>query len=74
MLVLQMIGYSTLMQQLGLANIRELEDFMIGECFYAGIITGKLDQQKQCLHVHDAISRDVRSTGLKPILQGLHDW
>ena len=28
-----MIPYATLMHQLGLANIRQLEDFVIGECF-----------------------------------------
>ena len=70
----QMIPYTMLMQQLGLDNIRQLEDFVIGECFYAGIIKGKLDQQKQCLHVDDAISRDIRREELGSILQGLHNW
>ena len=71
---MQMIPYATLRQQLGIDNIRQLEDFVIGECFYAGIIKGKLDQHKQCLHVHDAISRDIRREELVSILQGLRNW
>ncbi|KAK9798162.1 hypothetical protein WJX73_002829 [Symbiochloris irregularis] len=70
----KMIAYATLMQQLSLSNIRELEDFVIGECFYAGIIKGKLDQQKQCLHVHDAISRDIAPAQLHSVLHGLKCW
>lgn len=70
----KMISYAVLMQQLSLANIRQLEDFVINECFYAGIIRGKLDQQKQCLHVHDAISRDVPREDLGQILEGLDRW
>ena len=72
--VLQMIPYAILMQQLGISNIRQLEDFVIGECFYAGIIKGKLDQQQQCLHVYDAISRDIRREELGSILDGLQNW
>ena len=59
---------------MGLANIRELEDLLITDCFHSGIIKGKLDQKQQCLEVHEGIGRDVRPTELQPILTGLHIW
>jgi len=31
--------------------VRQLEDFIITECFYTNIIGGKLDQKKACLQV-----------------------
>ncbi|KAL3133270.1 hypothetical protein ABBQ38_007151 [Trebouxia sp. C0009 RCD-2024] len=43
------ITYSELTSQLGISSIRELEDMIITECFYKGIVSGKLDQQKRCL-------------------------
>lgn len=71
---MQMIPYAILMQQLGLSSIRELEDFLIGECIYAGIVKGKLDQHKHCLHVDDAISRDVRREDVSMIMGRLKEW
>eukprot|EP00983_Pelagomonas_calceolata_P063857 1147891-Pelagomonas_calceolata.AAC.6 len=40
-----------LQQQLEIPTIRQLEDFIITECFYTSIIAGKLDQKKACLQV-----------------------
>lgn len=62
------------MAALDIANIRELEDLLISECFYSGLVTGKLDQRWQCLRVADAASRDVRAADLQPILDGLAAW
>ena len=45
----QTIAYSQLTSQLGISSVRELEDLIITECFYKGIISGKLDQQRRCL-------------------------
>jgi len=47
----QTITYSELTEQLGISSVRELEDLIITECFYKGIINGKLDQQRRCLQV-----------------------
>ena len=69
-----MIPYADLMAALDIANIRELEDLLISECFYSGLVTGKLDQRRQCLRVADAASRDVRAADLQPILDGLAAW
>ena len=49
--LVQTLTYSELTAQLGISSIRELEDLIITECFYKGIITGKLDQQRRCLQV-----------------------
>lgn len=51
LLLTQNITYSELIAQLGISSIRELEDLIITECFYKGIVSGKLDQQKRCLQV-----------------------
>ena len=51
LLLTQNITYSELIAQLGINSIRELEDLIITECFYKGIVSGKLDQQKRCLQV-----------------------
>ncbi len=43
--VLQNVPYDHLMQQLGVSNVRELEDLLISDCFYPKLIRGKLDQK-----------------------------
>jgi len=42
--LLQYISYSTLLNELNVKNIRELEDLLIS-AIYADIIQGRLDQQ-----------------------------
>ncbi|KAJ0703234.1 hypothetical protein HanPI659440_Chr14g0548661 [Helianthus annuus] len=39
------------MQKLDVINVRELEDFLINECMYMGIVKGKLDQLRRCFQV-----------------------
>jgi hypothetical protein len=39
------------MDQLDIPTVRELEDFIIAECFYTNVIKGKLDQKQRCLQV-----------------------
>lgn len=68
------ITYSELTAQLGISSVRELEDLIITECFYKGIITGKLDQQRRCLQVSEALGRDVQKEQLPEILQRLQQW
>jgi len=45
------LSYESIMQQLDLATVRELEDFIISECFYTGLAKGKLDQKMRVLQV-----------------------
>jgi COP9 signalosome complex subunit 7 len=54
-------------------SIRELEDLII-DGFYQGIITGKLDQQKQQLHIMSSIGRDVKPNQLDETIDILAAW
>ncbi|EDV23886.1 uncharacterized protein TRIADDRAFT_57554 [Trichoplax adhaerens] len=67
------IPYHELQSQLGINDLRELEDLII-ETIYTGIIEGKLDQQEQMFEVDFAISRDVRSDSVDEIINTLETW
>lgn len=47
----QTISYQALMAELDVPTVRELEDFIITECFYTNVVKGKLDQKQHCLQV-----------------------
>ncbi|KAL0703031.1 hypothetical protein Bca4012_069456 [Brassica carinata] len=47
----RVLPYHTLMVELDVTNVRQLEDFLINACMYAGIVRGKLDQLKRCFEV-----------------------
>ena len=67
------IPYKLLLDELGISNVRELEDLII-EAFYADIIKGKLDQQNAQLEIDFAIGRDVTDEEIDDILKILNDW
>ncbi|GFQ07483.1 cop9 signalosome complex subunit 7 [Phtheirospermum japonicum] len=62
------------MQELDVTNVRELEDFLINDCMYVGIIRGKLDQFRRCLEVQFAAGRDLRPGHLGSMIQTLANW
>lgn len=70
----KILPYSQLMQELDVTNVRELEDFLINECMYAGIVRGKLDQLRRCFEVQFAAGRDLRPGQLGNMIQTLSDW
>lgn len=70
----KVIPYAKLMQQLEIPSVRELEDFIIKECFYSNIVNGKLNQSKHSLHVYNSIGRDVAPDKLSNLSQGLSSW
>uniref|UniRef100_A0A7S0WJU6 PCI domain-containing protein n=1 Tax=Pyramimonas obovata TaxID=1411642 RepID=A0A7S0WJU6_9CHLO len=70
----KVLPYSLLMEQLEVTNVRQLEDLLINDCMYTGIIQGKLDQQQRCLEVHYAIGRDIRPGQLKNMISALSEW
>jgi hypothetical protein len=45
------LQYADLQEQLDIATVRELEDFIITECFYNNILKAKLDQRQRALQV-----------------------
>ena len=71
---LQTLAYEELQRDLGLRNVRELEDFLITDCFYTGIVRGKLDQRQRCLHVLEVVGRDVPREEFGRTMQGLAAW
>ncbi|KAB5526835.1 hypothetical protein DKX38_020682 [Salix brachista] len=70
----KVLPYDQLMQELDVANVRELEDFLINECMYAGIVRGKLDQLRRCFEVQFAAGRDLRPGQLGNMLETLSNW
>ena len=71
---MQIVPYQALKQGLGLQGERELEDFIITRCFYGGLVSGKLDPQRQCLRTQSAVARDIRREDLGPVLAGFQGW
>ncbi|XP_020085406.1 COP9 signalosome complex subunit 7 isoform X1 [Ananas comosus] len=70
----KVLPYDQLMQELDVSNVRELEDFLINECMYSGIVRGKLDQLRRCFEVQFAAGRDPRPEQLSNMIQTLTSW
>uniref|UniRef100_A0A7R9VU50 PCI domain-containing protein n=1 Tax=Chlamydomonas euryale TaxID=1486919 RepID=A0A7R9VU50_9CHLO len=70
----KMLSYEQLMECLDIPTVRELEDFIITECFYTHVVTGKLDQKQRSLQVLDVIGRDIRQSQLQDLDEGLEKW
>ncbi|XP_038907171.1 COP9 signalosome complex subunit 7 isoform X1 [Benincasa hispida] len=70
----KVLAYDQLMQELDVTNVRELEDFLINECMYAGIVRGKLDQLRRCFEVQFAAGRDLRPGQLGSMIRTLSNW
>nr|XP_028961418.1 COP9 signalosome complex subunit 7-like isoform X9 [Malus domestica] len=70
----KVLPYHQLMQELDVINVQELEDFLINECMYAGIIRGKLDQLQKCFELQFAAGRDPRPGQLGSMIQTLSNW
>ncbi|XP_023006627.1 COP9 signalosome complex subunit 7-like isoform X2 [Cucurbita maxima] len=70
----KVLAYDQLMQELDVTNVRELEDFLINECMYAGIVRGKLDQLRRCFEVQFAAGRDLRPGQLGGMIRTLSNW
>uniref|UniRef100_A0A1J3JWG8 COP9 signalosome complex subunit 7 n=1 Tax=Noccaea caerulescens TaxID=107243 RepID=A0A1J3JWG8_NOCCA len=70
----KMLPYDILMVELDITNVRELEDFLINDCMYVGIVRGKLDQLKRCFEVQFAAGRDLRPGQLGNMMHTLENW
>jgi len=69
----QNISYSQLLAALHLQSVRELEDFII-DTIYSGLVSGKIDQNRQLLRVSAVSPRDVRPEAVDDILKQLTAW
>jgi COP9 signalosome complex subunit 7 len=67
------ISYSDLQEELGIFDMRELEDLLL-DTMYQGLIEGKLDAKNELLRVDFAISRDVRDKDLADVVRVLEAW
>nr|CAB3232931.1 COP9 signalosome complex subunit 7a-like [Phallusia mammillata] len=67
------ISYESLLAEVDLNNVRELEDLLIS-AIYSNIIRGKLDQQNSRLEVDWTIGRDLTPEDLDYITNTLSSW
>ncbi|XP_014497399.2 COP9 signalosome complex subunit 7 isoform X2 [Vigna radiata var. radiata] len=70
----EVLPYDQLMQELDVTNVSELQDFLIDECMYSGLVRGKLDHLRQCLVVQFAACRDLCPANLGSMIQTLSNW
>ncbi|GAA0159977.1 hypothetical protein LIER_16635 [Lithospermum erythrorhizon] len=70
----KILPYDMLMRELDVSNVRELEDFLINECMYVGIVRGKLDQWRRCFEVQFAAGRDLRPGQMGSMIDTLDNW
>ena len=69
----QLVPYSELMGQLGINDLRQIEDKIIA-CIYNGLLKGKLDQKNQSLHVSSTAGRDIKDTEIDAMIAKLEAW
>jgi COP9 signalosome complex subunit 7 len=62
------------MQQLEIASLRELEDMLITDCIYPGLLDARLDQRQQQLIVFHTYGRDVHPDKLPALVDALDAW
>lgn len=67
------LPYDKLMAELDVPDVRTLEDMVI-ECFYAGVVKGKLDQRARAVEVTFAMGRDVRPEQVEELIASLEEW
>ncbi|ETL84409.1 hypothetical protein F441_16340 [Phytophthora nicotianae CJ01A1] len=67
------IPYDTLIQDLGVSTVREVEDILI-DTIYSGLVQGKLDQKSRCFVVKYAVGRDTRHEDIDDMIQKLSNW
>lgn len=67
------IPYDTLLDELDMKNLRQLEDLII-EVIYANVVQGKMDQNKNRLEVEQTIGRDIKRDQLTTMTNILNEW
>ncbi|KAG7394025.1 COP9 signalosome complex subunit 7a [Phytophthora boehmeriae] len=67
------IPYNTLMQELGVSSVREVEDILI-DTIYSGLLQGKLDQKSRCFVVKYAVGRDTHHADIDSMIEKLVNW
>ncbi|KAG6782399.1 hypothetical protein POTOM_011799 [Populus tomentosa] len=70
----KVLSYNKLQEELEVSNVRELEDFLINDCMYTGIVKGKLNQLGRCFEVQFAAERDLMHGQLWSMIDTLGNW
>ncbi|KAJ6415687.1 hypothetical protein OIU84_004480 [Salix udensis] len=70
----KVLSYNKLQEELEVSNVRELEDFLINDCMYTGIVKGKLNQVGRCFEVQFAAERDLMHGQLGSMIDTLGNW
>ncbi|TMW60542.1 hypothetical protein Poli38472_000584 [Pythium oligandrum] len=69
----KIVPYETLMKELDVTTIRELEDILI-DTIYSGLVQGKLDQKSKSLIVKYAVGRDTQNADVDLMIEKLTNW
>jgi len=69
----KLIPYAVLQKELGISELRELEDLII-EAIYQGLVQGKLDQSKKTFEVEFSMGRDVKPESVDEFINVLTNW
>lgn len=69
----KVVAYDTLFEELGVENVRALEDLII-DTIYMGLVKGKLDQQSGIFRVKQTIGRDFRVEQVNLLEAKLRAW
>lgn len=69
----KVVSYDDLSQELGLSDVRALEDVII-ETIYAGLVSGKMDQKAKLFRVSRAAARDVAVEDVPAMAAKLKRW
>jgi len=67
------VSYNTLMEELNVGNLRDLENLLIS-AIYAEVVRGRLDQQNSRFEVHWTAGRDLRPEDINGIVNILESW
>lgn len=67
------IEYAVIMRDLELTSVRAVEDLLI-ECFYGGLLQGRLDQQASRLEVSYCTGRDIHPSEVAAMCETLAAW
>jgi len=67
------ISYQDLIRELGLESVRDVENLIIST-IYQGVITGKLNSEKQQFVVESALGRDVPPQEIDNMIKQLTEW
>jgi COP9 signalosome complex subunit 7 len=69
----QTISYDKLLKYLDIADVRQLEDLIIG-AFYEDVLKGKMDQKRKQLEVEYTMGRDLRPGQRSDVITILQNW